>query len=226
MALGTIREQAIAQAQSVGVLGLIGGTRGGPLAAIFALDTALGPEATAAWGSLSGEDPGEAYGVNGLGARGTGRHGGGDAVGIGVGPLGTVGARGRGGEPGDYGGGVAHLASHTASTPRAQTGAIAIRGGLDKELVRRAIRQHLNAIRYCYSRALLTNHQLEGRVSVEFAIAADGKVATAKILTSTLADTAAEQCITAAIRRIVFPKPPQGDLVIVSYPFVLRAPGS
>lgn len=221
-----IRAEALAQAQRVGVLGILGSNRGGALASVFAMDSALGPKASAVWGSLSGALPGEADGENGLGLRGTGRHGGGDAVGIGVGRLHTIGAHGRGGEPGDYGGAVAQLASHTASTPRAQTGAIAVHGGLDKALVRRAIRQHLNAIRYCYSRALLTNHQLEGRVSVEFAIAADGKVATAKILTSTLADAAAEQCITAAIRRIVFPKPPQGDLVIVSYPFVLRAPGS
>lgn len=226
LAPAAIRAEALAQAQRVGVLGILGSTRGGALASVFAMDSALGPKASAVWGSLSGATPDEAYGENGLGLRGTGRHGGGDGRGIGVGPLRTLGPRGRGGEDGDYGAAVARLTTHTASAPRAQAAAITVRGGLDKALVRRAVRDHLNAIRYCYSRALLTNHALEGRVSVEFAIAADGKVATAKILTSTLADPAAEQCLTAAIRRIPFPRPPQGDVVIVSYPFVFRAPGS
>ena len=94
-------------------------------------------------------------------------------------------------------------------------------GSLDKELIRRVIRQHMNEVKYCYERELTRDSSLNGRVVVKFAIGGMGQVMTSAIESSTLANHNGEQCIADAVRRWQFSKP-QGGVVIVSYPFQLR----
>jgi len=107
------------------------------------------------------------------------------------------------------------------SPPRVATGAVEVRGDLDKELIRRVIQRHVNEIRFCYEKELATKPTLEGRLVVQFTIGASGEVLASIVRDSTLNDAAVEQCVAHAVKRWVFPKP-AGGIVIVSYPFVLN----
>ena len=60
------------------------------------------------------------------------------------------------------------------------------------------------------------------RVMVQFTIGANGQVMTSIVQSSTMGNPTVEQCIAGAVRRWEFPKP-QGGIVIVTYPFVLKA---
>ena len=100
-----------------------------------------------------------------------------------------------------------------------------VRGGLDKEIVRRVVRQHLNEVRFCYEEALVRKPTLAGRVVTSFTIAPTGKVIVSALQTSSLGEPSVEACIVAATRRWLFPQPSGGGLVAVSYPFQLARAG-
>ena len=100
------------------------------------------------------------------------------------------------------------------------------RGSLDKEIIRRIIRGHINEVKDCYERALAKDPALFGRVMVQFTIAASGDVIASVLQSSTIGDESVESCTVAAVRRWQFPKPIGGGIVIVSYPFVFTPQGT
>ena len=158
-------------------------------------------------------------GPGGLGLVGTGRGGGGT---IGLGTLGTIG-KGGGGSGAGYGRGTGRLKGRRTPAPRVIAGRGQVRGALDKEIIRRIIRRHLNEVKYCYAKELSAKPDLYGRLVIQFTIAGTGQVVMALVQSSTLKNRNVETCITRAVRRWLFPKPRGGGIVIVSYPFVLRA---
>ncbi len=151
-------------------------------------------------GSLQGYGAGgSGYGSGGLGARGSGMGGGSTAEG-----LGGLGTRGRG------------RAAPSVSSPM-------IMGSLDRTQIDSVIKQRLPMIRHCYQKCLQADPGLAGKVVVEFTIAADGTVEKAEISSSTVNDETLEQAILEVIEKLVFPAPPGGGSVVVSYPFVFSA---
>jgi hypothetical protein len=185
--------------------------------------TALGSDATNAMGVLLGVERGPGYGLAGLGLVGSGRGGDGDDVrAVGLGDLpGLCCGNGPGRERG-YG-----LRAASLDERRHRVGAIevhpeppVVRGSLDKEIVRRVIRQHLNEVRFCYEKELARKPDLGGRVLTQFTIANTGQVLTSVVESTTLHDATVEGCITEAMRRWEFPNTTR-NLVIVSYPFIL-----
>jgi len=109
--------------------------------------------------------------------------------------------------------------------PQVIAGQAEVRGALDKEIIHRIIRRHINEVKYCYQVELQGNPNLYGRVVVQFTIAATGQVEVSKVASSTLKNDAVDSCIAQAVQRWLFPKPKGGGIVIVSYPFVLSAKG-
>ena len=98
-------------------------------------------------------------------------------------------------------------------------------GSLDKEIIRRVIRSHIDEVKACYEKELKTKPTLAGRIMVQFTIAATGQVIASVLQRSTMDDARVENCIVQAVRGWEFPKPLGGGIVIVSHPFVLsRAP--
>lgn len=95
------------------------------------------------------------------------------------------------------------------------------RGCADKELIRRVVRRHVNEVRYCYERALITNPALQGRVGIRFTIDSAGRVERSEASSSTVADPAVGTCIADAVRRFTFPAL-GGGITEVSYPFELQ----
>ena len=214
-------------AEKAGVLGIIKSSQGSILASAFGRDSALGTDAADVLGSLVGTEVGEAYGVGGLGLVGSGRGGGGTGEGtIGLGNLGTIGKGGGGGGLSGYGRGAGGLGGRRASAPDVVPGTAEVRGSLDKEIIRRIIRRHINEVKFCYERELVRTPGLMGRVMIQFTIAATGQVVASMVQSSTLGSMPVEQCIAQSVRRWEFPKPQGGGIVVVTYPFVLKSSGA
>ncbi len=220
------KQLATDAAQKAGVLGILKGTQGSILSSIFGRDSALGSDAQDVLGGLLGTEVGEAYGVGGLGLVGTGRGGGGTGEGtIGLGNLGTIGKGGGGGSGSGYGRGAGGLGGRRATAPDVVPGTAEVRGSLDKEIIRRIIRRHLNEVKFCYERELVKNAGLSGRVMIQFTIAGTGAVVASAVQSSTMNNPTVEMCIAQSVRRWEFPKPQGGGIVVVTYPFVLKASG-
>ncbi len=147
-------------------------------------------------------------GIGGLGLVGTGS----GSSGVGLGGFG----RSSGSSAGFGGGGK--------RVPRVRQAKAAVKGSLDKDIIRRIVRAHINEVRYCYNQGLAKEPALEGRVAIKFTIGAKGKVTEATVESDSLSDDKVGKCIAKAVKRWKFPKPTGGGVVTVTYPFVL-SPG-
>lgn len=96
-------------------------------------------------------------------------------------------------------------------------------GPLEKDMIRRFVRGHLNEIRHCYNEGLSRNPQLEGRVTVQFTITGTGTVAAAVVQENGTNDSKVASCIAGAIKRWKFPRAQSGGTTMVTYPFMLTA---
>ena len=137
--------------------------------------------------------------------------------------FGGLGSRGRGSGSSGYGsGGGSFGAKGVGGIGRIGGDPIVI-GSIDKSLIEAVIKRHMNQVRYCYQRELTRDPALAGRVTVRFAIAADGSVSKAEVQQSTLGNAVVEACLVQRFLRFAFPEPAGGGTVVVNYPFVFSA---
>ena len=94
-------------------------------------------------------------------------------------------------------------------------------GVLDKKVISRVIKRHMNEIKYCYEKELVKSKNLKGKVVVAFTIGTTGTVASASIKSSTINNSKVEKCMVQKIKRWKFPSP-GGGIVKVSYPFIFN----
>jgi TonB family protein len=99
------------------------------------------------------------------------------------------------------------------------SGAASVRGSLDKEIIRRIIRRHINEVKHCYEQELAREPRLAGRISVQFTIAETGMVVASVLQSSTMGNPRVESCVVKSVRRWEFPRPSDDGVVIVTYPF-------
>ncbi|MBU1429870.1 AgmX/PglI C-terminal domain-containing protein [Myxococcota bacterium] len=170
--------------------------------------------------SHSVQAEGLAYGMGGLGMRGSGMGGGGLGSGVGAGPRGRSDvAYGKGRKGGES-------AKSQARPPRIVTGQPMVHGSLDKEIIRRVIRRHHNAIKHAYLEQLQKDPNFKGKIVVKFTINQDGRVIFAEIESSTFKKGPLFEAFKAKllnrIQRWRFPKPQGGGVVVVSYPFIFN----
>ncbi len=192
----------------------------------FGAQTAEGIDPENALGHLVGDALGDAFGYGGLGIRDTGRGGGGDGSGtIGVGRLDTIGRGGRNGKGPGLDIGKTRLGPRRPNqvVTGVDTGTT-VAGTLSKKTIRRIVHRHMNEVKFCYTRALSSRPELEGRIAVKFVISAKGTVQAAAVSRSTVGNAAMESCVVNAARRWTFPQPEDGGVVIVTYPFSFRTP--
>lgn len=225
------REKTLAlarqQAERAGILGLV--AQGQHIGSLFGRDNPLGDGADQILLGLQSTELRDGYGT-GTSLVGDGPGGGGDKPAtIGVGPLGTVGFC-PGCRPGDKSyvksRPLPELVHHTRA-PDWQPGQAVVKCGLnasclDKEIVRRIVRQHRNEVRFCYERGLTARPELSGRVVTQFTIANSGRVLGSAVSESSLGDRDVERCLAEAVRRWEFPSSQQ--TAVVSYPFVFTPP--
>ncbi len=210
------------------LLAVFDGPRGGALTAVLDDGPAMGADAESVLGNLIAANPGAAYGLGGLGTTGTGAGAAGEHERMlgGGGPLPTMGVFGRGSGSGPgYGTGVGALHAHKGIVPDPVIGKADVQGTLDKAIIRRVVRRHLNEVKYCYQQALPRRPTLEGRLVTQFTIAPSGQVLAAFIQSSTLRAVEVEACVVNAVKRWEFPAPNHGGLAMVSYPFSFAPAG-
>jgi hypothetical protein len=172
------------------------------------------------WANTGGID----HSVGGLEATGSSRGGGLADGAIGMDDHGMLGH-------GDGSSGLRiHRGGNSASkfeerTPQAPSVRIVkgdtVSGDIDKEVIRRIVRQHLNEVRSCYNQALSRNPNLEGRVVVQFTITDVGSVPKAIVQENATKDSSVARCIADAVERWTFPRGGKSGIALVSYPFML-----
>lgn len=105
--------------------------------------------------------------------------------------------------------------------PKLQVGKLSVTGSLPAEVVRRIVRVGaFNRFRRCYEEASGHRPGLEGRVTTQFTIEANGSVSNAHDAGSDLPDQAVVRCVVAAFSSLSFPEPPNGSASVV-YPLWL-----
>lgn len=173
-------------------------------------------------GGLVGSTTADQRGVGGLGLKGDGKGGGGNALSIGG--MGTKG-RGTGASGHGRGAGVFGKGKGDASIGIGGEETV-IMGSLDPAIIDAVIKRHLAQIQYCYERELPKKPKLGGKLVVNFVIASDGLVKSAQMKSSTMNDRAVESCVADRFRKIRFPQPKGGGIVTVNYPLLFKSSGS
>jgi hypothetical protein len=222
------KQAAAENARNASILGIIN-KQGSKIASIFSRDMALGNDPEDALGNLIGVQIGDAAGPGGLGPLGTGPGGGGTGEHtIGIGSLNTIGSAGRdSGGRNEYGRQVGLLTRpRRAMVPEVTAEPPHVRGSLDKEIIRRIVRQHMNEVKFCYDQELPRKPTLAGRIAVQFAISPVGQVITSVMQSTSMDDARVENCVVNAVRRWEFPRPVGGGIAIVIYPFSFTSPES
>lgn len=201
---------------------LFGGEGNAGMAQLFGADMG-GGELQALLGGVSGSKAANAYGTGGLSFRGSGPGGGGTGtLTMGTGPIGT---RGRGSGEVGYGSSEGGIGAKQDRDVKITMATPIVYGSLDKEIIRRVVRENQAQIRYCYERELTRDPGLYGKVVMKWVIAASGKVMRATVAENHMKNKAVGQCIAQRIRGWNFPKPKGGGIVVVTYPFVFKKSG-
>jgi hypothetical protein len=101
-----------------------------------------------------------------------------------------------------------------ASTPDPQA---QVHPRLPPVVIQQVIRAHFAAFRHCYEDGQGRNPRLAGMVSTKIVIGRDGAVSDATLVTTTMPDPKAVDCIVDGYRSLHFPAP-TGGVVTVVYP--------
>jgi hypothetical protein len=221
------KEQRDERARTAGILGVLKAQQGGTFASITATgDFSAGLDDRDIQGGLIGNEPGEMAGGWGYGVSGVGAGGGGTGMGtIGTGRYGTIGHGSGTGSGYGVGPGSGGMRGRVPKQPTVAIGNATAVGGLDKNTIRRYVRQKLNQIEYCYQKQLIVKPSLAGTVNTAFTIDDNGRVIAAKA--GGLGDPEVENCVADILRNIQFPKPQGGGIVnVTSYPFTFRPAGN
>ncbi|HEY7372910.1 MAG TPA: AgmX/PglI C-terminal domain-containing protein [Polyangia bacterium] len=92
---------------------------------------------------------------------------------------------------------------------------------LDKEIVRRIIRRHINEVKVCYDKELAAHPYLGGTITVAFLIPPSGIVSQTHVSQSTMGYPAIEDCVGRTMCGWEFPHPLDGRSVVINYPYKL-----
>lgn len=178
-------------------------------------------------GSLGGL-AGQATGTGGQAALGAGSTPGTGLKDIGAGGEGTatygiagVSTKGRGGGVSGYGTGG--LGAKSRATVIAGGDGENIEGSIDREAIRKVIRDNQRVIQACYEKVLNKSPSLYGKLILKWAINENGRVSEARVGSSSLKNSEVENCILSRLRTWKFPEAPPGSLADVSFPFLFNA---
>lgn len=97
-------------------------------------------------------------------------------------------------------------------------------GAIEKNEVRRVIREHIREIRNCFERELRRSPDAKGTLVLEWDIEEEGRVSLCKVKTNPFNDDTVALCIASRVKTWHFPAPPKDQVVRVTYPIVFRSP--
>jgi len=95
--------------------------------------------------------------------------------------------------------------------------------GMDKEAIRRVIREHIREIRNCYEKELQRSPDLYGKVVLEWDIEEGGRVGRSVVKSNALGNDSVASCILSRLRQWKFPDPPKDQIGRVDFPFVFSS---
>ena len=93
-----------------------------------------------------------------------------------------------------------------------------VSSNIDSAGVTKVINVSRAAIKRCYDKALMSNPQLKGKLSVKIVINQQGRVDSTEIVDDSLHDAEVSKCVRGVIGRLRFPKPAEGTAT-VTFPF-------
>jgi hypothetical protein len=154
---------------------------------------------------LQEDPPDDAFGVGGIGR-----------------PYGVPMATGGGAAP-DLPLGIVGL-DYAESVPAFDVGVTVddVRGSLDASLVQRELRRRSDRFRSCAQSVAGEGQNPVGRVRALFTVSADGTVAQAQVVQSTVSSVNLPSCVLARLRTLGFPS--SDDLTTIEVSFVFEAP--
>lgn len=169
--------------------------------------------ATGAAGSSenrAGDNLGGKLKDTGAGGKGTATYG-----------IAGVGTQGRGTGTTGYGTGGLGQKGSVQINVTGQEGEFG--GGMDKEAIRRVIREHLREIRNCYEQELQKSPDLYGKVVLEWDIEEEGRVSRVSTKSNALGNDRVANCIMSRLKMWKFPDPPKDQVGRVIFPFVFSS---
>ncbi len=132
-----------------------------------------------------------------------------------------VGTQGRGTGTTGYGSGGIGQKGSAQINVGGQEGEFS--GGMDKEAIRRVIREHIREIRNCYERELQRSPDLYGKLVLEWDIEEGGRVSRCVVKSNALGNESVANCIATRLKQWKFPDPPKDMVGRVAYPFVFSS---
>lgn len=91
---------------------------------------------------------------------------------------------------------------------------------MDREAIRKVIRENLPPIQHCYEKELLKKPNIKGTLKLEWDLDAVGRVTKTRVLQTV--DPYVDECVANVIKGLRFPAPPKGATGQVVYPFVFN----
>lgn len=207
-----------AKVAKTGILAALGNQRapGSGLGRLF--DTSSTADMEQAMNGLAGARLVAGRGAGGLGSAGTGLGGGGTGLGRiqGSGDLDLGPGRGRGRKGPGLSKGHEREVSVGVDGGKAET-----EGGLTRDQVTRVVKDHQNAIKYCYEKELQRQPSLSGKIEVYWVIRPGGAVDRVKVVATTVGSREVEGCIERQVRNWQFPRS-NADTIVQSFPFFFK----
>lgn len=114
---------------------------------------------------------------------------------------------------------ITSCASHPPTTSNSVTPAPE---GMDKEEVRRKVRENLPSFKNCYNPEWEKNKKLEGKIVISWKVKKDGSVENEQIESTTMNNPVVEKCLLGILKKTTFPKPPEGSIAEIKYPFYFK----
>ena len=173
----------------------------------------MADQATGAAGSSenrAGDNLGGKLKDTGAGGKGTATYG-----------IAGVGTQGRGTGTTGYGTGGLGQKGSVQINVAGQEGEFG--GGMDKEAIRRVIREHIREIRSCYERELQRSPDLYGKIVLEWDIEEAGRVSRVVAKSNALGNDNVANCIMSRLKTWKFPDPPKDQVGRVVFPFVFSS---
>ena len=97
-----------------------------------------------------------------------------------------------------------------------------MRGNLPRDVIQRIIMSRIDAYQNCYGRQLVSKKDLNGTIKILIKIDGKGRTLVIRIHSDTMNNSAVQHCIITQIKRLKFPPPKDGKLVVIHYPFRLK----
>lgn len=166
-----------------------------------------------------GGSEGSSAGSEGKGLQGGARGGSGRTAG--AGGLGTEGF-----SSGASGQGVGAVPGKGEVAVGTESVSVFVQGSISEDEIRRVVNSHQNEVAYCYNQAISLDPSLSGDITINWTIAAGGRVRSARETQNSTGSRSLSECIRRYLGSWRFPSPAQGSTADVSWKWSFKPQGS